>query len=225
MVRTLFVFILCIYTCPLFAQDSIMDNSADTVPGLHIVTYTGKGPPPVPVSVKPPGKVEPFQFMLNATEVSINFNNEFRIVDTFCIYDYYYPNPALSDTNHRIQLLRTVAPKYDTNYMIGIQLLAHWKPIRDTLFGKLIHEYANKNNPIQMLSTNELKKLNADNGRGAIYDLDMFVPFKNRYDKCKVMAAENEKGNFIELYYFYNDIKNKRIMKIIKSQLGMVRFR
>jgi len=196
------------------------------VAGLHIVTYTGKGTLPVPVSVKPPGKVEPFQFMLNTAEVSVNLNNEFRIVDTFCIYDYYYPNPALSDTNHKIQMLRTVAPKYDTNYMIGIQLLAHWKPIQmDTLFRELIHEYASKNNPIQSLSYNQLKKVNADSGRGAIYDLDMFIPFKNRYHKCKVFAAENKKGNYIELYYFYNGLNDKRIMKIMESQVGMVKFR
>jgi hypothetical protein len=83
-----------------------------------------------------------------------------------------------------------------------------------------------KKGSVSHLPEDQLTRVSTTAGdrAGIIYDLDIVTPYKNKYYKCKVLAVQNN-SCIIRLYYFYKRMSNKKITKIILSQLGMVRFK
>jgi len=212
------ILLCCLSLCRSFGQDTsaIAKLLQGKVPGLS----TAKG-----TYISKTDREQEFQRQLQDAGITIHLDNKFHVADPSNIH--YHPKPLLSKWDW-FPMLRTVAIDSDASYMIGLFVFPGWKIYskESLLLESEMNRWRNKNSRYISLSPVQLRKINTDSGtaRGVIYDLDISIPFKNRYYKCKVLAAENAKHNYMALYYFYNDKSDKEIMRTISSQLGMVRF-
>ncbi|AYD49048.1 hypothetical protein [Arachidicoccus soli] len=179
-------------------------------------------------------KEDVYKTLVNICHIDVGFDEgqHFRIVDS--IYGFYSPTP-LEEAFHGFQIVRTFAEKSNSNYLIGIFLFSMSPhegtfPLKESIT-KQARILMNGNdrfyepNSCTYLTSIQLKKINAKDSFGIVYNIKVTKPFKGKYYKCKALAFENEKGNFITLYYFYNEKDEKQIMHKIFDQLGMVKFK
>lgn len=127
-----------------------------------------------------------------------------------------------------LPMIRTFSNRSDSSYILGLFVFADWMtyPKNVPLLESEMDRLEDKDNKRLYLTRRQLKKIHANDekGRGVIYDLDLTVPFKNTFNHCKVLAVETGAGNYMALYYFYNPSRDRNMTKIIRSQLGIVRF-
>ncbi|MGJ7032276.1 hypothetical protein [Niabella hirudinis] len=206
--------------CPrfLFGQDSLVQKLLEgKIPGISIESKPRYFNPKI-------SEDKELQFLrqLKNAGVEINLDSSFYVIDSS--NTNYNPKIGAKDW---FPMIRSVGDFTDTNYAVGIFAFEDWMtyPKKVALWESEMNTRSIKNKPHLYLSSNQLQKTNALNGHGVIYDLEMSIPFKNKYYKCKVLALESKEYHYIALYYFYNGEEDKKIISTIESQFGIIKFK
>lgn len=162
---------------------------------------------------------------------SLHIDDKFNIIDSLYaeadIYTLPFCGRYEKDTLLKAKLPLDRTFMENSNYVLGIFVPAGLplSPPNSSSFYSTVRVVKKEDIKLLVLDEEQLKKMNLPKDAAAfICNIHLPKPFKNEYDKCTALCVLNKMGAPIWFHYFYKDMTEDEVFKLILSNLHMIQF-